>query len=71
MSLKVLIADDHRIMLDGLRTILEKEHDIKIVGEAVDGRMTRSAQKSDRVNVPYTLTRFYTKKSLKKSTLFK
>lgn len=40
MSIKVLIADDHQIMRDGLRAMLEKEHDIKIVGEAVDGRMT-------------------------------
>jgi two-component system response regulator NreC len=40
MSIKVLIADDHRIMRDGLRAMLEKEHDIKVVGEALDGRMT-------------------------------
>jgi len=40
MSIKVLIADDHQILRDGLRSMLEKEHDIKIVGEAVDGRMT-------------------------------
>jgi len=40
MSIKVLIADDHQIMREGLRAMLEKEHDIKIVGEAVDGRMT-------------------------------
>src|SRR5664280_1625466 len=40
MSIKVLIADDHRIMRDGLRAMLEKEHDIKVVGEALDGRIT-------------------------------
>jgi two-component system response regulator NreC len=40
MSIKVLIADDHQIIREGLRVMLEKEHDIKIVGEAVDGRMT-------------------------------
>ena len=40
MSIRVLIADDHQIMRDGLRAMLEKEHDFKIVGEAVDGRMT-------------------------------
>jgi two-component system response regulator NreC len=40
MSIKVLIADDHQIIREGLRAMLEKEHDIKIVGEAVDGRMT-------------------------------
>jgi len=39
MSIKVLIADDHRIMREGLRAMLEKEHDIVVLGEAEDGRM--------------------------------
>jgi two-component system response regulator NreC len=39
MSIKVLIADDHQIMREGLRTMLEKEHDIQVLGEAEDGRM--------------------------------
>jgi two-component system response regulator NreC len=38
MSYKVLIADDHRIIREGLRCLLEKEHDIKVAGEAGDGR---------------------------------
>ncbi len=41
MSLKVLIADDHRIIREGLREMLEKEPDIKVVGEAADGRMAQ------------------------------
>jgi two-component system response regulator NreC len=40
MTIKVLIADDHKIVREGLRTMLEKEPDIKVVGEAADGRMT-------------------------------
>jgi DNA-binding NarL/FixJ family response regulator len=40
MSIKVMIVDDHQIVREGLRAMLEKEHDIKVVGEAVDGRMT-------------------------------
>jgi len=40
MSIKILIADDHQIMREGLRTMLEKEHDLLVVGEAEDGRMT-------------------------------
>jgi two-component system response regulator NreC len=40
MSIKVLIADDHQIIREGLCAMLEKEHDIKVIGEAVDGRMT-------------------------------
>jgi two-component system response regulator NreC len=39
MSIKVLIADDHQIMREGLRTMLEQEHDIQVLGEAEDGRM--------------------------------
>ena len=39
MSIKVLIADDHQIMREGLRALLEKEPDIKVLGEAEDGRM--------------------------------
>ena len=40
MTIKILVADDHQIMREGLRTMLEKEHDITVVGEAEDGRMT-------------------------------
>ena len=39
MSIKVLLVDDHQIIREGLRVMLEKEHDITIVGEAEDGRM--------------------------------
>ena len=39
MSIKVLIADDHQIMREGLRALLEKEFDIQVLGEADDGRM--------------------------------
>ncbi len=38
MSIKVLLVDDHQIVREGLRVMLEKEHDITIVGEAKDGR---------------------------------
>ena len=38
MSIKVLLADDHRIMREALRSIIEKESDMKVVGEAADGR---------------------------------
>jgi DNA-binding NarL/FixJ family response regulator len=37
MKLRVLIADDHRLFRDGLRTLLEKEPNIEIIGEATDG----------------------------------
>ncbi len=38
MSVKILLADDHAIVRQGLRSLLEKESDIEVVGEAEDGR---------------------------------
>lgn len=35
--MKVLLVDDHKIIRDGLRAILEKEPEIDVVGEAADG----------------------------------
>jgi len=34
----VLLAEDHQIVREGLRKLLESEHDIKVVGEATSGR---------------------------------
>ncbi|MFK7772642.1 MAG: response regulator [Saprospiraceae bacterium] len=36
--IKVLIADDHKVFRDGIISILEKEEDIEVVGEAGNGR---------------------------------
>ena len=38
MGVRVIIADDHKIVRMGLRTLLEKQEDIEVVGEASDGR---------------------------------
>ena len=38
MAIKVFLADDHAIVREGLRLILESEGDIKVVGEASNGR---------------------------------
>jgi len=35
--MKVLIADDHQLMLDGIRAALERCDDLEIVGEAHSG----------------------------------
>jgi len=40
MSIKVLLAEDHHIMRQGLRSLLEQHSKISIVGEAKDGRET-------------------------------
>jgi len=36
-SIRVLIADDHPIIRDSLRTLINTEPNLKLVGEAVDG----------------------------------
>jgi DNA-binding NarL/FixJ family response regulator len=36
--MKVLLADDHRIVREGLRSLLEAQDDIDVVGEADNGR---------------------------------
>jgi len=40
MSIKIILADDHRIVRDGLRSLLEKQPDMEVVAEAEDGRTT-------------------------------
>jgi len=40
MAIKVLIADDHQIVRQGLRTLLEREPDLEVVAEAENGRST-------------------------------
>jgi DNA-binding NarL/FixJ family response regulator len=38
VKIRVLLADDQRLMRDGLRTLLELEADLEVVGEAENGR---------------------------------
>lgn len=38
MSIRIVLADDHRLIRQGLRALLEKEPDLEVVGEAADGR---------------------------------
>lgn len=38
MTITVLIADDHAVVRDGLRLLLENQSDIRVVGEVADGR---------------------------------
>lgn len=39
MTIKVLLADDHKIVREGLRSLLEKERDIDVIAMADNGRM--------------------------------
>ena len=38
MSIRVLVADDHEVVRQGLRTFLELDPELEVVGEAADGR---------------------------------
>lgn len=38
MSIRVILADDHQIMRQGLRAMLQKQPDMEVVAEAGDGR---------------------------------
>jgi two-component system response regulator NreC len=38
MLIRILLADDHTVVRDGLRALLEKQPDMAVVGEAADGR---------------------------------
>jgi len=46
VSITVLLADDHAVLRDGLRVMLEAETDIEVIGDAADGReaVQRAAQ---------------------------
>ncbi len=37
MSIKIILCDDHRIIRDGLRSLLETQPDMAIVGEGING----------------------------------
>ena len=37
-KIQVLICDDHTILREGIRLLLNAESDIEVIGEAVDGR---------------------------------
>ena len=37
-TIRILLADDHRVLRDGLRSLIEAQPDLKVVGETGDGR---------------------------------
>ncbi len=39
MNVTILLVDDHEVMRQGLRALLEKQPGMEVIGEAVDGRM--------------------------------
>jgi len=46
MSIRILLADDHQMLRDGLCSILASESDMEVVGEAGDGRTAVSMSRT-------------------------
>jgi two-component system NarL family response regulator len=51
MSVQILLADDHQMLRDGLRSILASEPDIEVVGEAENGHAAVAMARTLRPNV--------------------
>ena len=49
--IRVLLADDHALVRDGLRAVLARETDIQVVGEAADGREALAAAETAKPDV--------------------
>jgi DNA-binding NarL/FixJ family response regulator len=51
MSIKILLCDDHKIFREGLRSLIEKQPDMKIIAEAGDGRSAVKLAKEKSPNI--------------------
>ncbi|MFV2068746.1 MAG: response regulator transcription factor, partial [Pirellulales bacterium] len=51
MPIRVLIADDHAVFRSGLKSLLEKEEDIEVVGETGDGFATIEAATNQEIDI--------------------
>lgn len=51
MTISVFLADDHRVLRDGLRVLLEAQDDIEVVGEAENGNKAIEGIRSIKPNV--------------------
>jgi len=49
--MKVLIADDHAIVREGLKQLVNSQRDMEVIGEAEDGRQALEKAKSLRPDV--------------------
>ncbi|MEZ4664448.1 MAG: hypothetical protein R2911_43505 [Caldilineaceae bacterium] len=46
-EIEVMLADDHTLVRQGIRSILEMEDDIRVIGEASSGREPLGAIKKE------------------------
>ncbi len=49
--IRILLADDHTVVRDGLRALLERESDMSVVAEAADGRECVRLTEAERPDV--------------------
>ena len=50
-KIRILLADDHKLMRSGLRLLIEQQADLTVIGEAADGREAVALAKSLRPDV--------------------
>ena len=51
MSIKIVLADDHNIVREALRVLLDNESDMEVVGETADGQATLGSVQKMRPDV--------------------
>ena len=51
MSISIVLADDHKVVRQGMRALLKEEPDFEVVGEAADGLETISVVEHLQPNV--------------------
>ena len=51
MTIRILIADDQQLMREGLRTILDLEADMRVIGTAANGQIAWELCRDDRPDV--------------------
>jgi two-component system nitrate/nitrite response regulator NarL len=54
MSVRLLLVDDHAILLDGVRNLLDKEEDVTVVGVAGDAQKALEFLKTHEVDIVVT-----------------
>jgi DNA-binding NarL/FixJ family response regulator len=50
-QIRILLADDHNVLRDGMRLLLERQPGFTVVGEASDGRETLDLVRSHQPNI--------------------
>ena len=51
MTVRILIADDHKILREGLKSLLEKQPEFAVVAEAQDGLSAISEAKKHKPDI--------------------